>query len=572
MRYIDQLKKDWRTDAINFLCIFILTVFTFRLFQIQVINQSRYSAEAKLQQNREFIIPAKRGTIYTSDMYPIVYSTKVYTLYIDLIDGADVKKISDEISNLLGLNYKEVDNLVKNAVKDQKKVVRFPQNFDYSFAKRIDNSEIKKFVHFEESYSRFYPEESMLSHVLGFVGKDKNNDDTGYFGIEQRYNGDLSGKNGKYSHESSASGGQIVWGADDSVPPVDGSDLVLTINRNIQYMVEKKLEEGVKKYNAKSGTVIIVNPSTGSIISLANFPDYIPSRYFDDKYTSDVFRNSSISAIYEPGSVIKAITMASALDAGKVNYDSTYLDNSAKYFSGYLVDNWDKKHHGLETMTSILQHSNNLGAAWVGMQLGDSQLISYMEAFGYGTQLGIDIDGEERGIIYKKTPLKDIEIANASFGQGISLTPLQVVMSFSAIANNGFLMKPYLIEKIILPNKEITTRSTIASRPISQETADKMVKMLTDAASGGEAKYFVSKKYKVAGKTGTAQVPIRGGYDPTRTNATFVGFFPSYKNFVMLVKLEEPTFPSGYSSETAVPLWMSIAEDLALYYDLIQDK
>ena len=168
--------------------------------------------------------------------------------------------------------------------------------------------------------------------------------------------------------------------------------------------------------------------------------------------------------------------------------------------------------------------------------------------------------------------MKDIELVNAAFGQGVSVTPLQITAAFSAIVGNGILYKPHVVSKIVAKNKTSEMTPEVLNRPISQSSADTMVDMLTQAVEGGEAKFFVSKKYKIAGKTGTAQVPVFGGYDPDRTNATFVGFFPTYKNFVMLVRLEEPVFPSGYAAETAVPLWMNIAQELADYYKLPPDK
>jgi cell division protein FtsI (penicillin-binding protein 3)/stage V sporulation protein D (sporulation-specific penicillin-binding protein) len=337
-------------------------------------------------------------------------------------------------------------------------------------------------------------------------------------------------------------------------------------------MIEEKLAEAVDNYNAKSGVIIIVEPSTGAIISLANYPNFDPANYEEAIEQEELVRNDAISTVYEPGSVMKSVTVASAIDAGKISENSVYNDTGPRIFSGHVVDNWDGKHHGEETVTEILQHSNNLGAAWVSQQLGGESLMQYFRNFGYGQTTGIDLEGEERGLIYSTDKLKDIELVNASFGQGISLTPLQVTMSFAAIANDGLMMKPYLVRKIVTNDKEVEFKPRPISRPITSNTAERMVSLLTSAVSGGEAKFFVSKKYSIAGKTGTAQVPTSGGYDADRTNATFVGFLPSYKNFVLFVKLEEPTSPSGYAAETAVPLWMNIVEKLAAYYGLAADK
>lgn len=568
MRKLKILTFETKFLIARALLLFFALIVTFRLFQIQVLNHTRYKAEAHKQQFQENIIYAKRGSIMTSDSYPVAQSIMAYTVYAIPKNIENPKILSRQIAEIVGIEPLELENLFRSDVSR----IRIASGINIFQKEQIQRISDKGFI-FEQGYQRFYPEQNMLSHVLGFIGRDRNGFETGYYGLEQFYNGDLSGSPGEMSQEKSASGNIILWGKSDRIDPIDGNSIKLTIDRNVQFTIERYLKEGVESYAAKSGSVLVVEPQTGNIIGLANYPNYNPLEYTKFVDEKEVLRNSSISVIYEPGSVIKAITMASALDAGVVQYDSTYNDTGPRFFSGHKVDNWDGKHHGVETMTSILQHSNNLGIAYVGMKLGDQQLLKYFNDFGLGRKVGIDLEGEEQGIIYTKTPLKDIELANASFGQGISFTPLQVVMAFSAIANDGYLMTPKVVSEIDLSNGDIRKiEDRILSRPITQSTADTMVKMLTDTVSGGEAKFFVTKKYQVAGKTGTAQIPVKGGYDPTRTNATFVGFFPSYKNFVMLVKLEEPRDPSGYAAETAVPLWMKISEDLANYYNLPPDK
>lgn len=546
----------------------MLSIICIRLFQIQVINSSKYKAQAREQQWQGYELQSKRGNIFTADNYPVATNEVAYTMYFDttLVEkDRDIYKELKEIIPDLDKNY------TADILASKKKWIKFAENLTWGQYQKIENLKVKG-AGFEETYSRFYPESTMLSHELGFVGKDQYAQNVGYYGLEQYYNGDLEGQNGWLFQERTAGGDPILWGEAEKIAPVDGSDLYLTVDRNIQFMIEEKLKEGVEKYAAKSGVIIIVDPSTGAIIGMASYPNFNPGQYKEAISQEEIVRNDAISTVYEPGSVIKAITTASALDAGKIDENSVYNDTGPKEFSGHMVDNWDGKHHGEETIAEILQHSNNLGAAWISQQLGGKELMEYFRTFGYGKASGIDLEGEEHGIIYTTDDLKDIELVNASFGQGISLTPLQVTMSFAAIANDGLLMRPYIVKKIVSKDKTVEIKPRVSSRPISTDAATRMVNLLTQAVSGGEAKFFVSKKYNIAGKTGTAQVPVPGGYDPTRTNATFVGFLPSYKNFVMLVKLEEPRSPSGYAAETAVPLWMSIAEKLAAHYGLAADK
>jgi len=246
-------------------------------------------------------------------------------------------------------------------------------------------------------------------------------------------------------------------------------------------------------------------------------------------------------------------------------------DNGPITVSGYTVDNWDGKHHGEETMIEVLQHSNNCGAAWVGQQLGAKTLRDYFLKFGLGEPLGIDLEDEDTGIVKEPSDWRPIDLANAAFGQGVSATPLQLVSIFSTIVNNGVMMKPYLVSEIREDGKVILIEPKKLQRVLSAQSADIIKEMLTAAVEGGESKFYNLKTFRVAGKTGTAQIPIEGRYDPTKTNTTFIGFLPSYPNFVMLVLLRQPT-ASIYAAETAVPTWMEIVRELTVYYGIEPDK
>ncbi len=543
-----------------FLMAFLLIIT--RLFQIQVLNASKYRSLARNQQWEVEPAYAKRGDILTADGFPLATSVSVFDVFANFTEMKDVDNTVKMVRDIEGMNKDVLDN----EDSYNKKWIKIGENISWDNKELISGYKLPG-LYFEEEYKRIYPEGTMLGHVLGFIGLNKTGQNVGYYGLEQFYNGDLIGQDGVSLREKSAEGNPILWGRHNKIEVVHGSDIHLTIDRSVQFIAETAIKKGVEKYNAKSGTIIIVEPWTGKIIAMANAPVFDPNNFKDD----DSHRNNAISSLYEPGSVIKAITMSSAIDMKTVTPNTVYSDTGPKYFSGHLVDNWDGKHHGDETMIEVLQHSNNLGASWVGLKVGDKNLMKYFNEFGFGQKTNIDLDGEEAGIVYKDFPMKDIEIVNASFGQGVSMTPLQMTMAFAAIANDGSYMKPYIVEKIDKPDDTIFIKPTFLRSVISKESADTMVDMLTQAVSGGEAKYFILKNYKIAGKTGTAQVPIPGGYDENRTNATFIGFFPSYKNFVMLLKLEEPTFPSGYSAETAVPLWMEVAEKLANYYGLAPD-
>lgn len=549
---------------------FTFVLISFRLFQIQILNFSRYKSLAREQHWDMHTLPARRGTILTNDNYPVAFSAPYYYLYTQPV-SSDSLKILNEIKTISLLPQEKIDEVRNEISSNPDKSFKINYPFTWEEKETLNKLITDKKLKFDLEYKRSYPEDKMLSHVLGFIGKNRMGEEIGYYGLEQYYDGYLKGHDGIMVREKSASGDPLLFADGETTYARDGSSIYLTIDRNMQFILEKYLNEGVDHYNAKSGVGIIVDSLTGEIKAMASAPSFDPT-FRAESFDENLVRNTAISALYEPGSVVKALTMSSAIDLGKVNPETTVNDSGTRFYSGYEVDNWDGKHHGVINMTQVLQLSNNIGIGWVGLQVGPDQLMKYLHDFGLGEKTGIDLEGEEKGIMYNQNDLKDIELVNASFGQGISTTPLQIVMSFAAVANKGKLMKPYIVSKIETEEKVIENHPEIRSRPISEKTSSIMIDMLTKTVSGGEAKYFISKKYNIAGKTGTAQVPIPGGYDPYRTNATFVGFFTSYPEFVMLVKLEEPTSPSGYAAETAVPLWMKVAEEVAVYKGLKPDK
>ena len=550
---------------------FALLTFFFiaKLYILQIKDHGKYKALAKSQHQSSLVLNAKRGNIYTSDNYPLALTETRYLLYAEPKKIENPTKYAKSIADILEEDSDkrvELELSIKENLLADLFWVPLKKNLTAKQKQKVESLNFEG-LGFEEEFVRFYPENTLASHILGFVGSDKEGALAGYFGVEGYYEGELKGVAGIIFQEKDAFGYPIAVGDYKKIPPQNGRSLVLTVDRALQFVIEGRLKDSVEKYGAKSATAIVVEPQTGKIRAMANFPNE------GKDITDESTRNKAIADTYEPGSVVKALTMSSAIDMGKVTPETTYVDDGPKSFSGHIVDTWDGKHYGVETMTSVLQHSNNLGAAWVGGVAGAKNLRDYFIKFGFGNKLGIDLEGEDTGIIRELSEWRDIDLATASFGQGISVTPLQVVMAFSAIANDGVLMKPFVVEKIMDDSgKEIAKFAPISLRKvISKESADTMVEMLTAAVSGGEAKFFVSKKYIVAGKTGTAQIPVSGSYDPNKTNATFVGFLPISKKFVMLIKLEEPK-TSVYASETAVPVWMDIAETIAIYYKIPPDK
>lgn len=575
-------------------------VVIFRLFQIQVLGHDKYTDLGQNQYWAVQNVEAERGSIFSSDGFLLAGTKASYLMYGEpkVIQNKDgVARILAEI-----LSEMEGDTGEPLSEEQEEEPIR---DFRYYYKSIYDSLNLDLYwvslkrdltpeqmgiikgknlegIGFQREPKRYYPEGTLASHVLGFVASNERGEKTGYYGIEGALNDDLRGKPGKILEEKDAAGNPILAGGYRASNAMPGRSIVLTIDRSVQYMAEKKIKEGVEKYDAVSGSVIVMDPYTGRVIAMANYPTYDPSKFWveepkpeDEKLESDrkrvERRNLAIQHTYEPGSVMKPMTVSAAVDLGLVSANTTYEDAGPVYYSGHKVDNWDFKHHGILTITQLLEKSNNIGAAWVGHRVGVESLREYLVNFGYGKRTGVELEGEDTGILRDTSTWTDIDLANISFGQGISATPLQVLNAFNVIANGGELYQPQIISKIYDGDQALEMKPKLARRVLSKKTADEMVKMLENAAENGEAKYFVLKDYKIAGKTGTAQIFKEGEYAVEDTNATFVGFLSGDKRISLIVKLEEPK-TSIYASLTAVPLWMEIATELAKFYGIAPDK
>ncbi|MCL5004173.1 MAG: penicillin-binding protein 2 [Patescibacteria group bacterium] len=577
-----------------------------KLFQIQVLDHSRYESLAEAEHWKSLSIPAQRGKIISADGYTIVDNKVSYLLYAHPREIASPKETAKEITPILFNENDYTDSEKKLGLDNLKKDLEerlgaeLSQNQLYwvsLFHKLSLNQKeaIEKLkisgLGFEEEPERYYPEGSLAAFILGFVGSDNLGQDKGYYGLEGYYNGDLKGEPGQVIEEQTATGNPILLGGYEQIPSRNGRDLVLTINRSVQYIVEKELKAGVAKYGAKSGTVVVEDPLSGALVAMASYPSFDPASWLrvarqaselsQESTASEVsgaasnvllsFRNPAIADTYEPGSVMKGLTMSAGIDLGSVTPQTTFDDSGPIFVGGYKVDNWDKKHWGIQNMIEVLQKSNNMGASFVARTIGAGSLREYFLKFGLGSLTGVDLEGEDSGIVKSLSDFHEIDLVTNSFGQGISVTPLQLTAAYSAIANGGILYKPYVVSEIKDSGKVIKFGKTPVRQVISLQKSKVMTEMLTAAAEGGEGKFFILKNYHIAGKTGTAQIPVPGGYDPNKSNATFIGFLPSSLKFVMLVKLSQPS-TSIYSAETAVPLWMDIVKDLATYYGIPPDR
>jgi cell division protein FtsI/penicillin-binding protein 2 len=558
---------------------FFAIVIVCRLYYWQVIRGDFLSSRAFNQHTEVMALDAKRGSVLAQDGSVLAGVSEAFQLYLYKPDfESDSNSVINSLADILTqtpqasegadpeIQYMEARKKTVEYLKDRfaidKNWVLLSSMISRDQKDRIENLKYKG-IGFDAFYTRFYPEGSMSAQLLGFVGKDANGSSRGYFGIEGFYDRQLKGLTGKKEMEKDAWGNPILIGNFEEYKQRDGRDVVTTINRSAQYIVEKHLREGIERYGAKEGNVIVLDSKTGAVIAMASYPNYDPVKFF--AFDSNTFRNPNVSNVFEPGSIFKPLVMAAALNEGLIE-PQTQCDICAGpiVIGAYSIGTWDDKYHKDTSMTDVLVNSDNTGMVFVAKKLGPQKMHDYLSAFGFGKKTGIDLDDEGTGALRDADKWKEIDNATTSFGQGIAVTPIQMVGSINAIANNGVWVKPFLVKALRQEGELITTVPNESRRVISQVARDKVSEMMLTAVEKGESKWAKPKNLQVAGKTGTAQIPIDGHYDEKKTIASFVGFSPvNNAKFTMLVSLREPS-SSQWGSETAAPLWFGIAKELSL--------
>lgn len=532
-----------------------------RLFYWQIVKAEELSVVGESQYGTVVKDAAIRGVIKTSDSFPIASNI----LSFRVVANPKVVKDSYEINQFLANELKMEEASVSALLKKDLFWVSLKEGVDFETKEKIEKRNIEG-ISFEDAYVRYYPEASMASKLIGFVGKNDEGIDTGYFGLEGYYDRQLKGKDGTVLFVRDALGRPIVPKTKEDSGKVDGRSIVLHIDRAIQFLVEKKLADAVEKYQAKSGMIGIMETKTGNIVALASYPNFDPNLFYD--FDPDLYVNPFISSTYEPGSTFKSLVMASAIDMGVVKPDTkcTICGGPVQVFD-YSIKTWNNQYYKNTTMIDVIAHSDNTGMVFAAQKMGLDRFYEYISRFGIGKQTGIDLQGEPAVGLRPKDEWYPIDLATASFGQGISVTPIQLLTAFNAIANNGTIMEPHVVSAIETPDGDtIAIKPKPLGKPISQTTAQVMKEILVNAVNKGDAKWARPEGYRIAGKTGTAQIPVAGHYDPTKTIASFIGFAPADNpKFTMLSIIVQPT-TSIYGSETAAPLFFSIAKDLFVYY------
>lgn len=559
--------QNWRINIV-FLLLFLLGAATIgRLVFIQIIDHGFYKAMAQGQQNISSFVKGERGDIFVQDkdgnLYTIATNYSVPFIFLSPPEIEDANATAAGIASVLNISE---EFILERMGKPDSLFEVLKKNISDKEELEIKALELPG-IYVGKETTRLYPQKEFASHVIGFT----NQDDIGQYGIEEQYNDVLEGEEGLVISATNVGGYLFL----SNKTPKDGADIILTLDYNIQLQAEKILKDTARALKVKEGSIIVLDPNTGKILALANIPAFDPNSYGNVRGL-DVFQNATLEKLFEPGSVFKPITLASAIDTGKLTPDTTYIDTGSVTIGIYTITNYNERVFGERTMSEVLQFSINTGAVFAESELGHSDFIKYIERFGLFKPTKIDLVGE---IYSQNKELKkgyEINYATASFGQGIEMTPMQLIRAFGGIANNGLMHTPYIVEDVKdttgIPFERSETQST---RAISKRTSSQITSMLVSVTEDGFGKAARIPGYYVAGKTGTAQVSnsalgiAKSGYSD-ETVQSFIGYVPAFNpRFLVLVKLNNPqTKTAEYS---AVPIFKELASYIIDYYQIPPD-
>lgn len=559
--------EKWITLRIRFIGGFFVLLFSLtvcRAFYLQVINRDYLLKLADRQHQKVIPLTPARGTIYDTNGAALAVSVEMDSCYAEPKSIADLRTAAARLAPVLEMPQETVFRRLQG----NRNFVWLKRRLTPDVAKRVHDLDIEG-IGFVKETKRYYPNSEVASHVIGFTGLDPE----GLEGIERRYDSTILGGTGYLVTERDALGRNVALKGTVVQNGAMGHNVTLTLDKNIQYIAEKELAKAVTSSGAKAGTAIVMDPNTGRVLAMSNFPTYNLNSHAD--YASSVWRNRAVADSYEPGSTFKTLLIAAALEEKLVRPgDGINCEGGSYAIGGRTIHDTHK--YGRLSVAEVLKYSSNIGVAKIGSKLGASRLYTYLKNFGIGEKSGIDLPGETSGTLRQWSQWYGVDLATISFGQGVTASSVQLAAAFSAIANGGVLMKPYLVEKVSDSDGNVVTTfgPQARRRVVSPETAKSVARMLEGvAADGGTGTNASVEGYRVAGKTGTAQKvdPVTKGYSASKRTASFIGFVPARKpRLTILVMIDEPK-TSPYGGVVAAPAFSAIALQSLCYLKVPPD-
>lgn len=552
------VEQPWRLLAIVALLVAYAIIVAGKLIHIQIFQHDYYLALANEEHYSQRRLAPPRGAILTSDGAPLAVSVQYETLYADTKLMADQAKVARLLAPVLGESQSGLE--AKLAVASDQPLL-LKRYMPSELADRVRALHLLN-VYFETEPRRLHPEGGLGSQLVGFVGRDY----AGLAGLEMSWNDDMQGRSGSVQSEIDTAGDEIALGLRNYMAPVGGADVVTNVDRFVQRLIERELEAAMQDHSADSGTIIVMDPRSGAILGMASRPSYSlddPGFLVPDK--EPLYRSPAVSDIYEPGSVFKVVTMSAGIDSGAVDPNETYDDEGYVVDGEVVIRNWNGLGLGPgTTMTQVLQRSLNTGSCYVARKLGADRFYGYLRAFGFGTATGVDLPGEAAGLVRDANAggWSRSDLLTNSFGQGIAVTPLQMARAVAVVANEGRLMQPQVAREVRSPEGTRRIAPQTVRQVISPATARIVTDMLVNAVDNSVVGLAKLQGYRVAGKSGTAEILVNGRYSQEDTVASFVGFAPAdAPRFLVLVAITRPK-DNIWGEAVAAPIFSTIMHDL----------
>lgn len=553
------------------LLVSILTGFLLvgiKLFHWQLIQADSLELNAEEQYLKTIQSSGQRGTLYTQEGLALVTNQEVYRLFahphlieVEPNEAAALLTeallaVPEPIHTSRELTHAALEAEFATQLSKDTKWVGLLTGLTKGHKEALEELGLYG-IGFDPYFERFYPEASLAAHIVGFVGKTSSGEDTGYFGIEGALEAELKARTSEKTIATDALGREL-FPTYENGEILSGRDIYLTIRRDIQFLAESALKAGVERYGAQAGEIIILEPNTGRVLALATYPTYDPGHF--SSYEPSLYKNPTLTALYEPGSTFKVLTTAAGIDAGVISPDTQCTRCAGpRRIDKYTIKTWNDTYTANITMRNGLAKSDNTAMIYITDLLGKDTFLEYLKAFDIGEPIGLELQEDQKTPFPQK--VGPVELATLSFGQGILTNSFQIAKAVNAIASDGLLIQPSIIEKTYDPATDETLHSQpkVIRRAISPESAQTITEMMIYSATQGKTDQS-DQPYRYAAKSGTSQIAVRGGYDENKTIASYVGFGPADDpEFTMMVKLVEPS-SSEWGAETAAPLWYSIAE------------